>query len=144
MLVDVVLGGRNLRGEEERTDLRSLSDSTETLGHNDHLLARDVVLLESLSDNNLRLAVRVDISRVPGVQATVIGSLQQRECLVFLNGPIQRPSITEAHTAKDGHGNAETAVAQPAVFTFGVRDRLLEAGGQFGHLVRCACAKWVV
>lgn len=58
-----------------------LADREKALGQNDNLLARNVVLLQRLADCNLGRAVRVHVGRVPGVEASVVGGLEQRKCL---------------------------------------------------------------
>merc|ERR1711974_273973 len=50
-----------------------IAHGEEDLGHDDDAFARNVVLLERLADDLLRLAVAVDICRVPGVDAALVG-----------------------------------------------------------------------
>ena len=54
-----------------------ISHGEEDLGHDDDAFARNVVLLERLADDLLRLAVAVDIRRVPGVDAVLVGVVDQ-------------------------------------------------------------------
>ena len=54
-----------------------IAHGEEDLGHDDDAFARNVVLLERLADDLLRLAVAVDICRVPGVDAALVGVVDQ-------------------------------------------------------------------
>lgn len=50
------------------------------LGHDDNVLPWNVVFLKCLSENTLRLSVRVDIGRVEGVDAIIVPVSQGERC----------------------------------------------------------------
>ena len=64
-----------------------LGDAEETLAQDDELLARDVVLLDGLADELFAAAVGVDVGRVPGVDADVVGVFEEGERLGFVEDP---------------------------------------------------------
>ena len=121
-----------------------LRDRAEDLGQDDHLLARDVVLLQRLADDDLRFAVRIGVRRVPGVDAGVVGGLEQLYAVVLVQDPrralpLGRPEQT---ATEDDLGDLEAAVAEP----FGRAPRRVSAGagcametngGHVPHVFHC-------
>ena len=81
-------------------------------------MARDVVFLDGLADDFFRHSVAVDIRRIPGIQPSVVSSLQQRERFVLFRDPFLPSLISNAHSTKDGHGHSQTALAELPVLRF--------------------------
>ena len=50
------------------------------LGHDNDVLPRDVVFFKCLPKDTLRLSVRIDISRVEGVDAIVVPVSEGEKC----------------------------------------------------------------
>ena len=89
-------------------------DGVEDLGEDDDLLPRDLVPPQELADDLLGLAVRVRVGRVPGVDARVVGGLEQADARLG----VERPGTAlpgrgaEDHAAEDDLGDFEAAVAE--------------------------------
>ena len=64
-LVDVVSALCHLSGIGTGPNLGLLADGGKALGEDDELVAWDAVFLDSLGNNLLRLAIRVDIGGIP-------------------------------------------------------------------------------
>ena len=58
---------------------RLLSNDTEAFGEDNQLVPRKLVMLDGLANQLLRDSARIDVGRIPGVQPTVVGSLEQLE-----------------------------------------------------------------
>lgn len=80
--VNVVLGARERVAVQVVPHLGLLADPPVALGHDDHLVARDVVVLERPPHDPLARPVRVHVRRVPRVEPAVVGRFQQRQGLV--------------------------------------------------------------
>ena len=105
---------------------RALLHRVEALGHDHQLVPRQRVLLDGLADDALRLALRVDVGRVPRRQPAVVRRLEQRQRLLLADGPVHDRRVAEAHAAKHRHRDAQPALAQLAVLDLGF----------LGHLCR--------
>lgn len=81
----VVLGRFKGGARDKVAGLGLLAHGPVALGENNDLFARDVVLLNGLADNLLGHAVGVDVGRVPGVDATIVGGLEEREGLKWVS-----------------------------------------------------------
>ena len=98
----------------------------EALCQDDYLLPGNLVLLDGLADDDLGFSIGVHVGRVPGVQAPVVGGLEQRESLVLADDPVQSPHITEAHSPKDRDRDSETTLSELAVLDLARLNGLLE------------------
>lgn len=86
--VAVDIAGRDRVLDLGRVRVRVVGDDHGELGENDEVLARDRVLLDCLADETLAVAVRVDVGRVPGVDAELVGRLEVLKSLVTLKNPV--------------------------------------------------------
>ena len=98
----------------------------EALCQDDDLLPGNLVLLDGFADDDLGFSIGVHVGRVPGVQAPVVGRLEQRQSLFLTDDPVQSPHITEAHSPKDWDRDSETTLAELAVLDLGRLNGLLE------------------
>lgn len=64
-----------------------IHNRVEDLAQDHDLLARDVELLKRLAADDLRLAVGVGVGGVPGVDAGVVGGLDDLEGVLLAKGP---------------------------------------------------------
>ena len=76
-LIDIILALLDLSGIEEAPNIRLLANHAMAFRENNELVARDAVLLDCLSDDLLAHTVRVDVRRVPCVQASIVRSFEE-------------------------------------------------------------------
>jgi hypothetical protein len=73
--------------------------NSEALGQDNQLVSWDIVLLDRFANKHLASTVRIDISGIPGIEASVVCSFQKWEGLVrqvshcSLGGPRQENKI---------------------------------------------------
>lgn len=109
-------------------------DAEETLGHNHHAVAGDVVFLQCLTHNLLRAAVGVDVGlfvivrmigwpvklwimdlyahRIPGVDTLSVRVLDQRQGIFFIENPILPLLASKAHGTQDNLGYLQTRFSE--------------------------------
>jgi hypothetical protein len=75
------------RNHRHSTRIRLIRNSIKALRHDHHAVPRDVVLLQGLANDLLGAAVRVDVRRVPGVDAGLVGVLEEGQGAVFVEDP---------------------------------------------------------
>jgi hypothetical protein len=135
-LVHIVLGPPQVIQDRVRMELL-LSHAAERLAHQHQLVAREVVFPDGLGDDALRVAVGVDVGRVPldrpvcqhlsfqlrqrdtdRVDSAVIRGLQQRQRSLRPDHPVRPFRAPNAHAPDNRHGHAQAAVSQAAVVDF--------------------------
>lgn len=79
---------------------------------------------DDLSDDLFRDTVGVDISSVPGVQASIVCCFQQWERVFLLQNPRLPVFVTKAHCTEDWNGDSKPTLAQANIARLGVIDGL--------------------
>lgn len=62
-------------------------DKPKAFCEDDDLIARDVVLFYEFADDTFRLAIRVDVGGIEGVNTAVPGVLEDWDRLLFIDNP---------------------------------------------------------
>jgi len=89
-VVDVVFGLGNMGAEKRGAQVGCLADGKVALGHDDHLVARNVILLDGFADNDFRGAVGVGVGGIPRVEAGIVGGFEKGEGFGFGDSPGRR------------------------------------------------------
>ena len=120
-----------VRGGGDGRHLAFIVNTEEALGEDDNTVTGDVVLLQSLSEDFLRLTVGVDIGlgmtksvsinlswaggstyRIPGVDTTLVSVLDQRKGFFLVQNPVLPLLGTVGHGTQDDLGDLEAGVSE--------------------------------
>lgn len=134
-LINVVLALAHLLREHGAKNTWLLRHVQEALGHEHDFLTRNVEVPDSLADDLFADAVRIHVGRVPGVDTSVEGGLEDFERVFLIQHPGSPLLRSERHATKDRDRNAKTGGSQVDIFDFGLIQTLLEGGweGCFSH-----------
>ena len=103
-----------LTGRIDRPSCRI--DVMEDLGHDDDLAARDAVLSEEGAEDLLGAAVGIRVGDVEGVDAGVVGVLEDGEGLFLVQDPGLPVLVAVGHAADDDLGDFEAGATDSARF----------------------------
>jgi hypothetical protein len=78
-LVHIILRRSNLLWVENSPNVWFLANRSKALGKNNKLVARDVVFLDRLANDCLADSIGIDIRGIPGIQASIVCSLEERK-----------------------------------------------------------------
>jgi hypothetical protein len=85
--INIVLTLIQLLHIQRPNNVRLITNMKRALGHNNDLLAGDIKLLQGLPNDLLAQPIRVRVRRVPGINADVVGSLEDSQGRFLVQDP---------------------------------------------------------
>lgn len=142
-LVNVVLGPPQFIQDWVCVKLL-LSNAAKCLRHQHQLVTWDIVFLDRLSDNSLRISIGIDICCIPlprvniiftlngeqktnGVNSSVICRFQEWEGLFWPCHPVCPLRVSNAHTPNNWRRHPETTVSHTLILDLRLLQRLCNA-----------------